>query len=757
MKRACLGLGLTSLLLLLTSGPCQAGGYKTGLTHRPRAAFDGRDAAHLARVRDRIHAQQRPWSDAYAALRDLAEQGATVHHSAHGWKQQSDKWVHLYGQEVDNGLVARAKATVAWLGAQGVDPPWRPLPRLAGQTTPDGWLRTQARQARDVIDAMYDRFPGWRGYGVLTRGIVSADSLMVHAQAWDLLAACPRAWALDLDRPKARLVAFAEDHQFYAPIVSAEKDNHRIRIDAGVGVAGIVLNDHTRARWWKPWTWWEDPADWVRRPEKTLDPERRGGHLRAQIESGAYAEGMAYHAYAEDMYSPFMLVYTRFDGARPMLQSARLDRAHRWSVALRLPDGQRPPVDNSPLASFRTGYLVNRLPRGSRDAAQRALFGWDWADQGHPGARGARALDLLAAYDPSDADAQAIATHAAPAASAFLRAEGQAVLRTGGGRDAAYALLLAEHGSARQAGGGHDDADPLAYFVYAEDDVIAVDPGYGGFPQVTRTNKAAHHNLILVNGEGPRAAKRGLFGYKPSPTDAFLEATSPRTFDGPRLRSAEARTEYEGVALRRTLTLVGDRALVIDDRAEASRDKDLTALFHASGGGNKQGAATLTGLGLSFVTHRRAVPVEVAVDTTRGAPRLSLGRQPDHMGGGQGAGEHAVLEATVRARRANVLTLLVWGKPGQAPTAPVHLATPQGASALAGTWGTTTVIAVTQEARGALVLPATTTTPEVETDGTLAVLLLDQGQLAAVVAHEATVLRAGATRFTRATPGTIRP
>lgn len=743
--------------LLATSAPSHAAGYKTGLTHRPRAAFDARDAAHLARVRDRIHAQQPPWSDSYGALRDLAEQGQTVHHTGHPWKGQSDKWAHLYGQEVRNGLVARAKATVAWLGTQGVDPPWRPLPRLPGQATPDGWLRQQAQQARDIVDAMYHRFPGWRGYGVLTRGIVSAESLMVHAQAWDLLAACPRAWGLDLGGPKKRLVAFAEDHQFYAPIVSGEKDNHRIRIDAGVGVAGIVLNDHTRARWWKPWTWWEDPADWVRRPERTLDPERRGGHLRHQIESGGYGEGMAYHAYAEDMYSPFMLVYTRFDGAKPMLQSARLDRAHRWGISLRLPDGHRPPIDNSPLAIFRTGYLVNRLARGSRGAAQRALFGWDWRDQGFVEARGARALDLLAAYDPSDADAQAIATYTAPGASAFLPSEGQAALRTGGGRDAAYALLLAEHGAAREAGSGHDDADPLAYFVYAEQDVIAVDPGYGGFSQVKRTNRAEHHNLILVDGEGPRPARRGLFKWKASPVDAFLEATSPRTFDGPRLRSAEARTEYEGVSFRRTLTLVGDRAVVIDDRAEASRDKDLTALFHASGGGTKQGAATLTGLGLSFVTHRRAVPVEVAVDTTRGAPRLSLGRQFDSMGGGQGAGEHAVLEATVRARRANLLTLVVWGKPGQAPTAPVHLPTPQGASALAGSWGTTTVVAVTQEARGALVIPATATTPEVEIDGTLAILLLDQGQLTAAVAHDATVLRVGAARFTRTTPGTIRP
>lgn len=752
-------LTLTLALLVALAAQAQAAGYKRGLTHRPRASFDARDPAHLARARDRIHAQERPWADAYAALRAHAD-GPVVHHSAHAWKNQPDKWVHLYEREVRNALVARAKAAVAWLGTQGVDPAWRPLPRLPGEATPEGWLRQQAREARQIVDGVYDRFPGWRGYGVLTRGIVAAESLMVNAQAWDLLAACPQAWGLDLAPGKKRLVQLAEDLQFYAPIVSGEKDNHRIRIDAGVAVAGIVFNDHDRARWWKPGTWWEDPADWVKRAEKTLDPERKGSHLRHQIESGAYGEGTAYHAYAEDMYSPFFVVYTRFDGARPFLQSARLDRAHRWNVALRLPDGARPPVDNSPLSAFRTGYPVNRLPRGSRDAGQRALFGWDWADQGYYGVGGARALDLLAAYDPSDADAQAIAAFTPPGASVFLPSEGQAVLRTGGGRDAAYAVLTAEHGAARSAGGGHDDADQLAYFVYAEGDVIATDGGYGGWPQVKRTHAARHHSVVLVDGKGPRAAGRMLLTYRASPVDAFLEATSPRTFDGPRLRSAEARTEYEGVALRRTLTLVGDRALVVEDRAEARRDKDLTALFHASGGAKKQGPATLTGLGLSFVTHARQVPVEVAVDTTRGAPRLSLGREFDALGGAQGAGgadEHAVLEATVRARRANLLTLVVWGKPGQAPAAPVRLTPRPGSSALVGAWDTTTVVAVTQEARGPLIVPATATSPEVETDGTLVVLLLEQGQLATAVAHDATLLRVGAARFQRSTPGTIRP
>jgi hypothetical protein len=393
----------TRLVLALSvvtalAAPAQARGYKTNLQHRPRLTFDGRDAAHITRTRDRILARQHPWADAYEALRDLAETGRIKPNGTSGWQNQGDKWAVLYGDEVGNGLIARAKATVVWLAEQGVDPAWRPLPKLPGQATSQGWLQQQAQEAKAEIEGMYAKFPGWRGYSVLNRGIVSAESLLVHAQAWDLLAALHAPLAPGgLDRGRDLLTGFAEDHSVYAAVIGLEKTNHIIRLAAGLGVAGIAFNDHDRYRWWKPGTWWSDPADWVERGERTCDAERRGGALFHQVESGAYAEGTAYHSYAEDLYSPFLQAYTRFDGDRPLLQSARLDRVHRWSVAIRMPDGARPPIDNAPISSFRTGYLVNRLPRGSRDAAQRALFGWDWTDQGYADIRGAPALDLLAA------------------------------------------------------------------------------------------------------------------------------------------------------------------------------------------------------------------------------------------------------------------------------------------------------------------------------------------------------------------------
>lgn len=755
-------------LCLLVAPAVEARGWRKDIGHRPRATLDARDAAHLQRLRDRIHAREAPWSLGYEQLRALAERGRVVPHGASGWRGQPDRWAALYGQEVQNGLVARAKAAVAWLGAQGVDPGWLPLPRLPGQTTPDGWLRQQAAEAAGVIDGMYDDWPGWRGFSVLNRGIVSAESLLVHAQAWDLLAGLPASLRPGLGRGERRIAALAEDHAFYAWILDGPGGNHPIRVDAGLATAGVVLNRWDRYRWWQPWTWWADPKDWVRRGERELDPERRGGNLREQLESGAFAEGTSYHHYAADLHGPFHWAYARAGGdAFHPFASARLERLWRWDFAIRLPDGRRPAVDNSPLTRSSLGALtVNRLPRGSFDQEQRRRQGWDWSDQGWPGAQGARSLELLSAFDPSPADQTAIAASAAPGGAAFLPDEGAAVLRSGPGREAAHALLLCEHGSARTRGGGHEDVDPLALAVWAEGDALLLDPGYPGWSGVGATRSAEHHSLVLIDGAGPPGPRKTLFGLGPweaRGADAFLEP-GERTFDGRALDSAAARTEYRGARLRRTATLLRGRALVVEDLVEAGGPRDLTAAWQAGGGGTKRGRAALTGLGLSFTTHRLAVPVELAVATTRGPAALALATNRDALGGDlspAGHDQHATLLATVRADRARLLTLIAWGAPGAAPPpVPVRILDRPGATALAaGTGAGWTVVAAAQEATQLLLLPATATTPAIETDGTTLVVAIEQGVVVAAVAHDATLLRVATPTplaLSRSGPGTLR-
>lgn len=764
---SCFRVLLPAALLLTLAAPLQARGWRRDIAHRPRATLDARDAGHLARLRDRLLAREAPWAAAYEHLRDLAETGRAVPHGQSGWRGQPDRWAALYGREVQNGLVARAKAAVAWLATQGVDPAWRPLPRLPGQATPQGWLRAQAAEAAAIIGGMYDDWPGWRGYAVLNRGIVSGESLLVHAQAWDLLAGLPASLRPPLQEAGERIAALAEDHCFYAPLVGHMHNNHPIRVAAGLVVAGVVRNDHDRYRWWKPWTWDADPADWVRRGERELDPERRGSDLRRQAGSGAWAEGTSYHAYSADLYAPAHWAYVRAGGAAmdPFL-SGRLARLSDWSLAIRLPDGRRPAIDNAALSAHVAGaYLVNRLARGSRDADQRRRLGWDWVDQGQPGLRGSRALELLAAWDPDAADLAAIAASGPPGGAAFLAEEGAAVLRAGSGRQAAHALLLAEHDAAREDGFGHEDVDPLAFTLWAEGDAIALDPGYPGWTRVDETRAAGHHNLILVDGEGP-PGPRNLLGWRARGADAWLLPADPRTYDGRALDSAAARTEYRGARIARTLTLLGGRALVVEDLVEARRPCDLTALYQAGGGATKPGRATLGALGLSYVTAVQAVPVEVALASTRGPLRLELGRARDALDGAISAGgrdEHATLRGTVRAERVRLLTLVTWGPAGGAALPlPARLLDRPGATALLGVTGSgTTVVAAAQETAGAaLVLPAAAGHPRIETDGTTLIVALSQaGQVLAAVAQDATRLEVDAAtplRLARSGAGALR-
>lgn len=748
------------VLLLGSASPALARGYKKGLDHRPRMAFDARDTAHLARVRDRIMAQEKPWSDAYADLRQLADTGRVVAHGAHGWRSQSDKWVHLYGQEVNNALVARARAAVVWLGSQGVDPTWLPLPKLPGQATSQGWLQREAAASAAVIDGMWTKVQGWKGFGVLNRMIVSSESLLVHAQAYDLLAGLPANLRPDLSKSAANLADFAEDHQRWGWTVDGQDGNHGLRVRAGLGAAAVAINKHDGYRWWKPWTWREDPADWVRCAERELDAERKGSDLRAQVGGGAYAEGTSYHAYAEAMYAPFFLAYVRFDGSRPLRRSPRLEAAERWSVAIRLPGGARPAVDNGSISSLLAGgFVTNRLGASSSSAAQRQLLGWDWRDQGAPGIRGARAYELLAAYDPSDADEQAIATYTPPQGSAFLADAGAAALRSGGYSTDAYALMLTERGDVRTYGAGHEDADPLALQVMAEGDLLVLDPGYGGWSEVKKTHAPEHHALVLVDGEGPDVPRKGLLGlgnWKAKDVDCHLES-GPRTFDSPRVDSASARTGYEGVSIRRTASLVLGRFLVVEDEVGSSKAHDLTVNLPISAGGTKKGAATLTPVGATFVSHVRSVPVELGVGSTAGAPRLDLGRGHDALGGfSSGGDEHGIVKATVRAATTKLLTVLTWGPPGMAPARPVKLLEQPGAVALGSAWSTTTLVALTHEGTTTVVVPATATTPRVETDGGLVLVVHEGGGLKAVVAHDATRVKVDTMELTRTGRGTIR-
>ncbi len=715
-------------VLALTATAFAGGQFQNGLTHRPRVGFDGRDGAHTARVLQRINTQQEPWAGAYGALRDLAERGQAVAHGVSGWKQKPDKWAVLYGQETRNGQIATAKAAVAWLYTQGLDPAWRPLPRLPGESTPDGWVRAQVDQARAIVDGVYDDWPCWKGFKVINRGIVAADSLTMNAAAFDLLAALPAAFRPSLDVAERRLGDLASDLNYWAFILASQRNNHTTRVASGLGMAALVLNRHDRYRWYKPGTWWHRPKRWMAKAVKRLHPTRRSSALRHQGEMGAYAEGTSYYHYAADLHQPFFSTYHRFlsGGGTPFLASDLVNDLARWSVGLRLPDGRRPIVDNARVFKDTTpGYFFSRVANGVRGAADQELFLWDWKRAGYPGSRGRRAVFLLGT-DPTDQLVQRVDAMAEPSfgPSLIQASLGSATLRSGWGPDAAHTLVLAQSGDVRKRGGGHESVANGAFAYFVHGDHVTIDPGYFGFTGVKKTHKGEHRSMVLVDGKAPKPAHKalGFLGWVSGGKDTRV-ISGPRTqTQHAEVQSVQVASRYERADIGRTVLLVGDRYLLVEDRCSARRSKTYTTQVQTNAGQAKARPLSVSGQTVSYETNRKRLPVSVgAVGTAPLSVRVT--RRESSMG--ESPNGHDAIEFSARGSNVRFLTAIAAEPNGASAPRVAGLTCSGGGLALRIAARGEIDVVVSNPGGATVQVAAATGTPVVTTDYEIVVVRFD--------------------------------
>jgi hypothetical protein len=721
----------TALLLLLFASSAYADSYFRGdLRHRPRLAFDGRDGAHIARVIQRINNDETPWSSAYRALRDLAEKGSVVNHRNSGWEKKDDKYAVLYGQEAKNGRIASAKAFVAWLYSRGLDPAWRPLPRLPGHSSPREWVKRQAADAARVIESMYDDWPCYRGFSVINRGIVAADSLVMHCVAFDLLSALPASLRPSLGKAEECLGNLASDFQYWYFTVDGYDNNHPIRVSSALGVAAVAINRHDRYRWWKPGTWWHRPSKWIAKAEKELHPVRRSSNLYYQLRRGACAEGTGYHQYAGDLYMPFFFAYNRFlsGGGVPFLQSNLVTEGERWEVQLRLPDGRRPVIDNSRLLrDTMPAYFLSRARGGVRSAADRTLFLWDWKRAGYPGIGGRQAIFLLAAYDPTPQQLQVADAMSGPslAPTRFLSTQGQAILRTGWGKDDAFALVMAEHGEVRKRGKGHEAVDNGAYTFYAHGDLVTIDPGYAGFSQVERTNKGEDRSMVLVNGKAPKPAHKrlGFLDWVSGGEDAYI-VSGARTRNGSSIRSVEVKSTYRSARIRRTIALVEKRYLIVEDLCKNRWwwKKTFTTQVQTNGGAAKNRPLQVSGSTVRYRTNRKSLPVCVGAAAT--AP-LSTRVTSRFDSFGENPKGHDAIEYSTRGREVIFLTAIAANPQGGAQPIVEPIPVKGGAAVLWIKAGGRYDMVIANPRKAHITVPATAYTRTITTRCELVVVSFD--------------------------------
>jgi len=270
-----------------------------------------------------------------------------------------------------------------------------------------------------------------------------------------------------------------------------------------------------------------------------------------------------------------------------------------WTVKIRLPSGDRPPIEDAYFNPTRvTGILSGVL--------NDPVYAWDWIENEKSPYSTSKDIYYLVNYDDSVIPQEPDWTP-----TQFMALSGDAVFRSGWDKDAVWFMLRCENGPVHMT--VHDHVDDTAFQLYAFGEYLAIDTGYYK-PNELDNSQTAHawnHNLVLIDGKGP--PDKGLltnFG----DTDCFLE----NTYDGDVFDYAEARTSYENTGVIRSALFVRNRYAVVSDFLDASATHEYKFRVHGYGGYDSGGTYTDHALGGRW--ERQKAGFDLFVTTTAGTP-----------------------------------------------------------------------------------------------------------------------------------------
>ena len=345
-------------------------------------------------------------------------------------------------------------------------------------------------------------------------------------------------------------------------------DNWHIRAYGGLGLAAIVLSEHSGINGKSPQQWADKAYDLVTRS------------LDAQIDpiDGGYAEGPFYSRYAADVYLPYFFALKNHQ-ALDLFSEPLVRKMHDWSLNLRLPSGRRPNIDDGHLDDFYGHYLAAVDADGG---AHR----WDWEnDDNGLYVRTFSEMDGIALYDDG-----VTAREPERGPTLFMPGAGDAVFRSDWSADGVYLLLRGEHGLMREKGLAHEHPDETSVILYAYGEMLAVDAGYINFSNHNKVNEGHNHSLVLVDGQGPPVTR--LLG---EPFDVGKDAYIENYFTTPFLDYAEVRAAYAGVEIRRRVLFAYHSFFLVADEIRGDREHLYEWRLHGNGGGTSGGTYERTG------------------------------------------------------------------------------------------------------------------------------------------------------------------
>lgn len=374
--------------------------------------------------------------------------------------------------------------------------------------------------------------------------------------------------------------------------------NYRLRNDAGLGIAGLVLSSvgvDGEPKRWADYAW-----------EDLFGDTGRGtpNYFRQMITSdGVYKEGQSYYQDSLRLVTPYFVAAKRLAGKDAFADPA-VHATYNAAVRTALPSGDANTVDSGWLpAAFSSGFghwVAGQYP-------DEPWHLWAWQREGQPAPAGDQFYALIF-YRP-DLSERAAAPSESP--TQFLPEGGYAVLRSDWGADARMLLLNSEHVPDRSP---HEQPDQTSFSLHAYGAYLAVDPGDGrncGVEGDRWVRSAAAHNLVLVDGKGPRV----VWDYETVPDPAKLVGAA----DTAKLDYARAAMTYSAsdVDTTRTALMVRDEYYVVTDRlsGEASHQYDWQIHY-----GDNPAAQLTLGENSARFTTPNADGEQVALDTYVDAP-----------------------------------------------------------------------------------------------------------------------------------------
>ncbi|MCZ7586311.1 MAG: heparinase II/III-family protein [Deltaproteobacteria bacterium] len=214
------------------------------------------------------------------------------------------------------------------------------------------------------------------------------------------------------------------------------------------------------------------------------------------------------------------------------------------------------------------------------------------------------------------------------------------------GRRRVFAALNGEHDKARLSGIGHEQADATSFVLHALGEYFVIDSGYINWSERLRVAGATHHNLVLVDGEGPSLGLLYVFADADAWLDEFTDETA--------WRSARVYSEYEGASVSRRVAVVGEDYFITEERVAADAPRTFTWQSHMNAGGDTDG--TFTPLADGALVERPLAVLRTYLQSLPGPPSFGT-RVDEHAASHSVAGTHNVLTADVAADEARFLSL----------------------------------------------------------------------------------------------------